>query len=142
MAFAKFSDFNGTISLTFFPNTWEKIAGKITPESVWGLVGEVDTTREEPSFNVDSMQSPDEMAEHVISQVHISLSPSFSNSQQLFELRDFLFGTSGNCFVYFHMDLGGKKYVVNASKQLTVPSTEDFVAKLADFPYVESVWKE
>ncbi|MBO7486697.1 MAG: DNA polymerase III subunit alpha [Spirochaetaceae bacterium] len=142
MAFAKFSDFNGGISLTFFPNVWEKISGKITPDSVWGITGKVETNREEPSFTVDSIQSPDEMAEHVTSQIHISLSPGFTEEQQLFELREFLFASSGNCFVYFHMAIGGKTYVVNASKQLTVPSSEDFIAKISDFPYVESVWKE
>ena len=142
MAFAKLSDLNGEINLTFFPKTWEKLASKITPDTVWGITGEIDTTREDPSFNVDDAVRPEELAEHVTSQIHISLSPGFTEEQQLFELREFLFAASGNCFVYFHMAIGGKTYVVNASKQLTVPSSDDFIARISDFPYVESVWKE
>ena len=62
--------------------------------------------------------------------------------KNLNSLRDFLFGETGNCCVYLHIDLNNQTFVVKANSQLQVPSTEEFLTSLKDVPYVADAWAE
>lgn len=142
MCFGSFEDFNGFIDLTFFPKTWEKARDLITTESVWGLLGTIDTSRETPSFLVDSWVNPDELQAKSIKEVHIKLDPHYTTEKQYDHLRDFLFESNGGCSVYLHIEDSGKAYTIKAANQIQVSSDEDFFDKLLATPGVVQAWKE
>jgi DNA polymerase-3 subunit alpha len=142
MAFAVFEDFNGTIDLTFFPNTWDKLRDRAVADSVWGFSGKVDTGRDTPSFLVDSLVNPDELQAKSIREVHIKLAQVAASEVHLTPLRDLLFESSGSCSVYFHLDIPGKPYVVKAANQIQVPANDDFMERVTEMPGVVQAWKE
>jgi len=144
MAFAKLQDYNGTIDLTFFPKTWEQLQGKIENDTVYAFRGKLDTSpdREEPSFIVDSIEDPQVLQNRAIQEVHIQLEDGFHEEQQIFNLKEFLFGNSGTCSVYFHMNAGENSYTIKANTQLSAPNTKDFLESLKAQPFVREVWAE
>ncbi len=141
MGFGSFEDFNGTIDLTFFPKTWEQCRDKLLPDTVWGIVGKVDQSRENPTFLVDSWVNPDELQAKSIREVHITLDPAVQDEKQLIPLRDFLFESSGGCSVYLHIE-AGRPFVVKAANQIQVPSDDDFMEEVLTIPGVLQAWKE
>ena len=140
MAFAKLEDFDGTIDLTFFPKTWEKMQSQIHNDAILAFSGKVDMSRESPSFLVDELKNPEELQEHAIQEIHIKLNSSFSQKQEMMKIQDFLFGALGNCCVYFHVDVGEKSYVIKAGSSTSVPASEDFISELKNLPCVDDVW--
>ena len=140
MAFAKIQDYNGSVDLTFFPSIWGVLRDKIQTDTVYAFKGKVDGSRETPSFLVDSLEDPKTLQEKSIEEVHIQLEANFSDERQIFNLKEFLFGTSGTCSVYFHVDTGSDIYIVKASSQLTAPSTKEFIDELKSIPLVKDVW--
>lgn len=140
MAFAKLQDYNGAIDLTFFPKTWEKMASVIKNEGVYAFKGKVDGSRDDPSFMVDSLEDISTLQAHSIQEVHIQLDKGFTSDKQIFALKDFLFGSSGNCSVYFHIDTEQGPYTVKANAQLSAPSTKEFIQSLETIPFVKDVW--
>jgi DNA polymerase III subunit alpha len=140
MAFAKLQDFNGSIDVTFFPKTWETIGGSIKNDTVYAFKGKVDGSRDEPSLIVDSIEDPGTLQAHTTQEVHIQLDEDFHDEQQIFDLKDFLFGSSGSCCVYFHMDTSRGSYIVKANAQLSTPATTEFLQKLETLPFVKDVW--
>ncbi len=142
MAFGTFEDFNGTIDLTFFPGTWERVRDQAVPDSVWGMVGKIDLSRDTPGFLVDSLVNPDELQAKAIREVHIKLDPALGAEARYHPLRDFLFESSGTCSVYFHMDTAVRQYIVKAANQIQVSASEDVMDQLQTLPGVLQVWKE
>jgi DNA polymerase-3 subunit alpha len=142
MGFGTFEDFNGVIDLTFFPKTWEQCREKLVPDSVWGLTGKIDTSRDTPSFLVESWINPDELQAKSIREVHIKLSPDISRESELHPLRDFLFESAGGCSVYLHVGAGGKTYVIHAANQIHVSASDEFMEQVQEMPGVVQVWKE
>ncbi len=146
MAFGVLEDLNGEIDLTFFPKTWEKLSatGKVREDAIIGLVGKIDNSRDEekPTFLVDDILDLNDIKEKTNWNVHIQLEKNFSSESQIYPLRDFLFGTSGNSCVYFHIETQKGSVVVKGNNQMTVPCSDEFLQELAMQPYVESVWKE
>ena len=142
MGFGAFEDFNGSIDLTFFPNIWEKVRDRAVADSVWGFAGKIDTSRDTPSFLVDSLVNPDELQAKSIREVHIKIAQEEASETHLSPLRDFLFESSGSCSVYFHLDTPGKPYVVKAANQIQVPANDDFMERVIDMPGVVQAWKE
>ena len=140
MAFAKLQDYNGSLDLTFFPKTWEVLKGKIQNDTVYAFKGKVDSTREQPSLLVDSIEDPDVLQEKAIEEVHIQLESGFNDEKQIFNLKEYLFGGNGNCSIYFHIDTGTDTYIVKASNQLTAPATKEFAEDLKAIPFVKDVW--
>ena len=142
MGFGSFEDFNGTIDLTFFPNTWEKCRDKLLADTVWGIVGKIDTSRDSPSFLVESWIDPNELQAKAIREVHIKIDPSFRDETQLVPLRDFLFESTGNCSVYLHLDTQNRPYIVKAASSIQASSGDDFIEDISGLPGVVQVWKE
>jgi len=142
MGFGTFEDFNGAIDLTFFPNTWEKYRTQVVADSVWGFVGKVDTSRDTPSFLVDSIVNPDELQAKSIREMHIRLDPSIAGQDRLNPLRDYLFESAGNCSVYLHVRASNRNYTVKAANQIQVAAEDDVIQRLLDLPGVTQVWKE
>lgn len=73
-------------------------------------------------------------------ELHIQLENQLKNELEIQELKNFLFGTSGNCFVYFHIDTNKGNFTIKASTQMTVPADKEFLNRLRDIPFVKEVW--
>ena len=140
MAFAKLQDYSGAIDLTFFPKTWEALKDKVHNDDILAFKGKIDGSRETPSFIVDSIEDPAVLEQRAISEVHIQLDSGFSEERQILQLKDFLFESSGNCSVYFHIETENSTYIVKANSQLTAPSSQEFTNTLKSQPFVKDVW--
>jgi DNA polymerase-3 subunit alpha len=142
MGFGSFEDFNGSIDLTFFPSVWERGREQLQPDTVWGLVGKVDLSRDTPSFLVESWVSPDELQAKSIREVHIKIDPSVGEQAALAPLRDYLFDSSGSCGVFIHLDTPRGPYVIKTANQIQVPSSDEFLDGALALPGVVQAWKE
>lgn len=142
MGFGTFEDRSGTVDLTFFSKVWEEHRNTILPETVCGLIGTVDRSRDTPSFLVDSFVNIEALTERAIKEVHIELDPLIQTDVQFQPLKDFIFGAEGNCDVFVHITLDDAVYQVKGSSQIKVPGTDDFIEQLTKQPGVLQVWKE
>ena len=142
MAFAKLSDYDGEIDLTFFPKNWETLKNQLEDGGVYAFCGRVDATRDIPSFVVETLEDAEKLESRAASSVHIMLDPNFDSSAALSDLRDFLFDNSGSCSVYFHIDTGKNPYVVKVSQQISLNATDEALRTLRDISVVKEVWTE
>ena len=142
MAFAKMQDYDGEFDMTFFPKTWETLKNQIQDGNIYAFKGKVDGSREEPSFIVDSLEDISTLKQHSIHEVHISLENNFNSERDIAKMKDFLFGTTGNCSVYFHVDTLNGAYIVKANSSLTCPATPEVLTKIKDLDFVKEVWSE
>ena len=140
MAFATLQDFNGTIDLTFFPKTWGAIRQQVHTDAVYAFKGKLDASNEEPSVLVDSLEDISSLQINSIHEVHIQLDENLKDEFEIQELKNFLFGTSGNCLVYFHIETAEGLFTIKANSQLTSPCNKEFLDALADIPFVKEVW--
>ena len=142
MGFGTFEDRTGTIDLTFFSKAWEENRANALPETVCGLIGKVDCSRDTPSFLVESMVSIDELKERSIKEVHLELDPLIETDLQFQPLKDFLFGAQGTCDIFIHITDNDTVYQVKGSSQLKVSSSDEFIEQLGKQSGVLQVWKE
>ena len=142
MAFAKLTDYNGEIDLTFFPKTWEAVRSQVQDGKISAFKGKVDGSREQPSFIVDSIEDPSVLKEHSIKEVHIEIENSFQSEAEVSKIKDFLFAQNGNCSLYFHIDTASGPFIVKANSQLTVSSSKEVLSQIEDLPLVKDVWCE
>ncbi len=141
MAFGRLQDFKGIIDLTFFAPVWAELRSKVQQDGIYAFRGKVDGSRDRPSFLVDSLEDPETLQARAIHELHIQLTPDCNEEQKITRLRDFLFGTSGTCAVYFHIDTGTTgPFIIKANPQMTVPSTPEFIKSLEAQPCVSEVW--
>ena len=140
MAFAKLQDYTGAISLTFFPKIWEEAKNRLREEEVFAFKGKLDASRGEPVFFVNSFEDPKALASRAFKEVHIKLEDGFREKQQIADLQKFLSGKTGNCSVYFHLDVAEGSYALKAGSEFSVPSTKAFLDGLRAQPFVKEVW--
>ena len=142
MAFANLQDFHGTIALTFFPKTWEKVRDRVHADEVLAITGKIDVSRgiEQPTVIVDGLEDIDALQSRAMQELHIQLESGISDERQLFDLKELLFGKSGNCAVYLHIDSADKSYTVKANTQLSAPGDPAFVTTVASLPFVRDTW--
>ena len=142
MAFAKLSDYNGEMDLTFFSKTWETLKTQVQDGKIAAFKGKVDGSREQPSFIVDSIEDPSVLKERSIKEVHIEIENSFQSEAEVSKIKDFLFAQNGNCSLYFHIDTASGPFIVKANSQLTVSSSKEVLSQIEDLPLVKDVWCE
>lgn len=142
MAFAKLTDYNGEMDLTFFPKTWETMKTQVQDGKIAAFKGKVDGSREQPSFIVDSIEDPSVLKERSIKEVHIEIENSFQSEAEVSKIKDFLFAQNGNCSLYFHIDTASGPFIVKANSQLTVSSSKEVLSQIEDLPLVKDVWCE
>lgn len=146
MAFAKIMDYDGTMDLTFFPAVWEKLKDHIEDGGIYAFQGkaELRTDQDPPSasFIVDQIVDPEKLKEKSISECHILLNDQYTGPKDLVEIKEILFGSSGNCSVYLHIDINKTRYIIKANAQLRVPSTGPLPEKIKDLAIVDDVWFE
>ncbi|MBQ9631043.1 MAG: DNA polymerase III subunit alpha [Treponema sp.] len=140
MAFAKLQDYSGTIELTFFPKTWEKIGSQIQEDSVYAFKGKLDEREGSSALIVDSLENPSELQMHSVKEVHIEIEQIIKDEKDILQLRNFLFDRMGNCSVYFHVDTINGPYIVKGNSQLSISSDEDVMNEIKDLPFVKDVW--
>jgi hypothetical protein len=74
-------------------------------------------------------------------ELHIGLTPFFSDEQSLLPLRDSLFESQGTCEVFFHFPPEKERRVIRANSALRVSAASDFLARLPHLcPQVDRVW--
>lgn len=142
MAFAKLTDYNGEMDLTFFPKTWETMKTQVQDGKIAAFKGKVDGSREQPSFIVDSIEDPSVLKERSIKEVHIEIENFFQSEAEVSKIKDFLFAQNGNCSLYFHIDTASGPFIVKANSQLTVSSSKEVLSQIEDLPLVKDVWCE
>ena len=140
MAFGKLQDFKGMIDITFFPPIWATLRPQIHSGKIYGFKGKLDGSRGTPSFLVDSLENLESLKIHSIHEVHIQLNFQDFSQEKIEHIRDFLFGATGNCSVYFHIDTENGPYIIQANPQLSVPSTPGFIQELKDQNGIADVW--
>ena len=142
MAFATLQDYHGSIDLTFFPKTWEVLRNQVHTDGIYAFKGKIDASRgiDQASMIVDALEDINTLQTKAIQELHIQLESGLNDERQIFDLKEYLFGNSGNCAVYFHIDSEGQSFTVKANSQLTAPSSKEFIDTLKDLPFVHEVW--
>ncbi|MBQ9238787.1 MAG: DNA polymerase III subunit alpha, partial [Treponema sp.] len=142
MAFADLQDYYGTINLTFFSKTWQDICrvATLTDGEIYAFKGHVDISREPPSFIVDAFEPLESLHMRAVQEVHVELERGITTAHDIVPLKDFLFGKSGACTVYFHIDTETGPYIVKGNTQLMVASDSGTIHELKDLPFVKDVW--
>lgn len=142
MAFAEIEDFLGTMDVVVFPKVWVKYNAQLTVDSIWGFVGKIDASRDEPSFLLDEIVPVEALQTISYNELHIKLESSFSRSN-LATVQERLFESRGNATVIFHVeDEAGKEFLISASSQMKVSTSNEFIEEIEEMPFVTSVWKE
>ena len=72
--------------------------------------------------------------------MHIQLEKNVNSVREIGPLKEFLFGVSGNCSVYLHLDISDKQYIVKANAQLSTPNDKEFLQRIKDIPLVKDAW--
>ncbi|MCX7656138.1 MAG: DNA polymerase III subunit alpha [Treponemataceae bacterium] len=143
MGFGTLADYRGEIDLTFFPEIWERLRDHLTVEDIVALQGKVDTKRERPSFLVEHMLDIHNLVERSYREVHIRLRRQALRAEnQLYPLRDELFGLSGNCTLYIHVPLTEGEAVIKAASQISLSADPAVLEHLHHFEAVSEVWRE
>lgn len=139
MAFGKLLDYDGEIPIAFF-DSWSKFAGQVEPGKVYAFKGKVNLRDNEACFVVEDFESFETLQQRNFHEVHIELFPGIKQESQLFDLRDLLYGSTGNCKMIFHLTLPEGHYVVEANRQLMVEASKALCDKINDFAYVKDCW--
>ena len=143
MAFGKIEDMEGEIEITFFPKIWEIQRSNLSDDMVVALSGKVDKGRDDtPSFLVDEILDMDNLKLKTNWDLHIKIDSTLKEEQQIYGLRDYLFGSTGNSCVYFHIDTPTGHQIIKANPVMKVSCSDSFIQELEMQPMVSQVWKE
>ncbi|GHU15978.1 DNA-directed DNA polymerase [Spirochaetia bacterium] len=168
MAFGSLTDYKGKIDLVFFPNTWETCRDNVEEDHCVAVKGRLDKSRDKLSFKVGSvleigklrrkaakMNSEEEgdkieptpavsetESNSSFREVHIQLNEAaVEQDETLFPLRDYLYGTSGPCQVYIHLNLPEGERVIRTTTQIGAAATAESIDSLARCAGVAKVWR-
>lgn len=142
MAFAQLQDFHGTIDTVFFSRQWSEMRQLVHQDGIYAFKGQIEVSQERgtASFRADSIEDINSLKINSVHELHIQIENTLKNEFEIQKLKDFLFGASGNCFVYFHIETEDKLYTIKANSQLTSPYDSEFLNALRDIPFVKEVW--
>ncbi len=143
MAFAEIEDFFGSIELVLFAEAYESSRELLVEESVVGIEGKVDTSRDRIQFVVDSVVQPSDLPERDTGEIHLRLDPAHTTEEELYDLRAFLHDHPGACSVYLHVNGSddGNEHVIRASSQILVSSRTETLQEISSHPFVREVWR-
>jgi DNA polymerase-3 subunit alpha len=160
MAFASLSDFKGEIDLVFFPRAWEFSRDKALENRCVAVKGKLDKSRDKPSFLVSSMletarlkrkaakmseetEPPPEAETPSYRELHIRLDRAATEREEnLFPLRDYLYGASGPCPVFIHVPITEEEMVIRAVSSIGASADASDLEALALCAGVAEVWPE
>lgn len=142
MCFAKLEDPAASVKLVFFPKVWDRVKGIALPESICGVKGRVDTEHGEPSLVVEEVIPLKDLKESAISEVHAVLDTLTATEDDFNALLAFCSGNAGTCDFFIHAKENKSVFVLKASQQIKVPSSDIFLNALSVQPNIMEVWKE
>ncbi|MBN2738517.1 MAG: DNA polymerase III subunit alpha [Spirochaetales bacterium] len=147
MAFGLMEDFKGAIELVFFSKPFEKYQNILVTDQVLAIKGKIDLSRGDPKLLVDSVHEIEDMSDEPapppkrFREVHILLSGSFYNTENLQRLREYCQANKGGCELFLHTEENGRGKVIKAGNDIRVSASESFIEKLYDYDQVSRVWK-
>ena len=141
MAFATLEDFRGSMELVFFEDACSQYKDQLANDAVVGVTGTFDRRNERIQFLAEHIVEPEELEEKEAAEVHIRLDSSFDDTEELFQLRAFLFERGGSCPVFLHVGSNGSESIIKASDQLCISSKEQTLEDIREYPRVLEVWK-
>jgi DNA polymerase-3 subunit alpha len=143
MAFAVLEDFNGTIELVIFSSVLEQYEHKIKEDTILGVMGRLDLSREKPSFIVEEFKEPEDLGTKDLSEIHVLLDGTLNQEEDFYTLRSFFIEHPGSCSIYLHFRKAGngtEEQIVRASAQLKTSGKKEIIQQLRSLPGVEDVW--
>jgi len=143
MGFGSLGDYKGDIDLVFFADIWEKSRERLKVDDIVALRGKMDNSREKPSFIVENILNPDDLAEKAYREIHVRLRPGAAeNEETLHPLRDFLYGNTGSCSLFLHIPLGKSEAVIKAANQISANPDDWVMEAIGLCEGVAETWKE
>jgi DNA polymerase-3 subunit alpha len=164
MAFGSLQDDQGgEIDLVFFSRTWENCKAVAEVDEILALKGTInpgnDRNPEKPSFMVSSIQdinklirmaakaanAPEERPAEPVGnrEVHIRLNQEAAiREENLYPLRDYLFGHSGSCSVFIHVPASAGETVIRTATQISASPEPAALEALTLCTGVAEVWQE
>ncbi len=144
MAFAQFEDFSGVVEIIFFPDVWDRDHYKIESDSVIGIKGKIQHNEGESKIIAEGVMSPEQIpANGSAFELHVRLSQSFTDEEEMIQFRSLLFHHNGTTPIFLHIPNSSpeSEIVIRASSQIGVDLNEDFIADLENHPKIEEVWR-
>ena len=142
MAFAVLEDFNGSIELALFSKVFETYGYLLEEDAVLGVTGTIELNRGDPKLKVEEINSPEELKEIKVSEVHIKFVEREFDEEELIELRAFIQDRDGQSPLFIHMDRPEGHAIIKVSSQLTVNSSDTILKEIKEYPGIEDVWVE
>jgi DNA polymerase-3 subunit alpha len=167
MAFASLTDYRGEIDMVFFPGTWEFNRDKVEEGRSIAVKGKLDRSRDKLSFQVSSVLELGKLRRRAAKlsetasasaaapagpsyrELHIRLDAAAAEREEnLFPLRDYLYGASGSCSVFIHVPISGDEAVkdteavVRTAAQITGSADASCIEDLTLCAGVAEVWPE
>jgi len=142
MAFAVLEDFNGSIELTLFSKVFENYGYLLEEDVVLGVTGTIELNRGDPKLKVEEINSPDELKEIKVSEMHIKFVNREFDEEELIELRAFIQDRDGQSPLFIHMDRPEGHAIIRVSSQLTVNSSDTILKEIKEYPGIEDAWIE
>jgi DNA polymerase-3 subunit alpha len=165
MAFGSLTDYRGKIDLVFFPNAWEYSRDNVEENRCIAVKGKLDRSREPVSLQVRQVleigklrrraaktgtetaaggdgveESPPEPS---CREVHIRLNNTAAEREEnLFPLRDFLYGAAGSCPVFIHVPVLDDEAVIRTAAQISISADASCIEALTSCTGVAEVWRE
>jgi DNA polymerase-3 subunit alpha len=148
--------------LVFFPRAWEFSRDKVQENRCVAVKGKLDKSREKPSFQVSSVVEAAKLKRRAAKlsetagapspagetgpsyrELHIRLDRMAAEREEnLFSLRDYLYGASGPCPVFIHVPLTEEELVIRAASQIGASPDASCLEALALCAGVAEVWPE
>lgn len=106
------------------------------------MKGRVDTEHGEPSLVVEEVIPLKDLKESAISEVHAVLDTLTATEADFNDLFAFCNENAGTCDFFIHAKENNTLFVLKASQQIKVPSSDVFLHALSVQPNIVEVWKE
>ncbi|MDR1596771.1 MAG: DNA polymerase III subunit alpha, partial [Treponema sp.] len=164
MAFGSLTDYRGEIDLVFFPSAWEYSRDNVEENRCIAVKGKLDKSRENLSFQVRQVLEIGKLRRRAAKtgaetaagrdgetppsgpscrEVHIRLSTTaVEREENLFPLRDFLYGTAGSCPVFIHVPILDDETVIRTASQISISADASCIEALTSCTGVAEVWRE
>jgi len=148
MAFGLLEDYAGSIEIVLFPDTLEQLREQLAVDRVYCLKGSFDASRGKPCLQVKELLDPASLREKSYRELHVRMeSPVEAGNYEernLTTLRDLIYSIPGQCSLYFHIPLQGrrKEALLRAGAHITCSALERDLENLRSHPLVNDVWRD
>jgi DNA polymerase-3 subunit alpha len=133
MLIAQIEDLTGSVSVVFFPKTYEKVSFLLSDDAALVVKGKVDFRNDEPQVIADSAELLEET--NAKRSIHIKLPPSVKQ-EELVNLKSVLAMYKGNEDTYIH--IGDK--IVSASESYGTSISQELISSIERITGQGSTW--